>query len=79
LATHLGAELVLMDDRTGVAAARALGLAVTGTLGLLDRAAQRGMIDLGAAFALLRATNFHCKADLLNSLLAENLARNKSI
>ena len=78
LATHLGAELVLMDDRAGVAAARALGLAVTGTLGLLDRAAQRGMIDLGAAFALLRATNFHCKADLLNSLLAEHLARNKS-
>jgi predicted nucleic acid-binding protein len=35
LAVALKADLVLMDDRAGVAVARAKGFAVTGTLGLL--------------------------------------------
>lgn len=51
LATALHADLLLMDDRTGVATARALGFAITGILGLLDRAARRGLLDLAAAFA----------------------------
>lgn len=75
LAARLRAELVLMDDRAGVAAARARGFAVTGTLGLLDRAARRGLTDLAAAFAALRATSFHCRADLLDALLAEHQTR----
>jgi predicted nucleic acid-binding protein len=58
-----------MDDRAGVAAARARSLAVTGTLGLLDRAARRGLVDLGAAFAALKATTFHTNQALLNALL----------
>jgi predicted nucleic acid-binding protein len=76
LAARLRAELILMDDRAGVAAARARGFAVTGTLGLLDRAARRGLIDLAAAFAALRATSFHCKAELLEALLAEQRTTN---
>lgn len=36
LAVAIGAELVVMDDRAGVAVARQQGLAVTGTLGVLD-------------------------------------------
>jgi predicted nucleic acid-binding protein len=39
LALHLKADLMLMDDREGVEEARRLGLTVTGTLGVLDRAA----------------------------------------
>jgi predicted nucleic acid-binding protein len=46
LASGIDAELILMDDRAGVAFARGLGLAVTGTLGVLDLAARRGFIDL---------------------------------
>jgi predicted nucleic acid-binding protein len=42
LATSIGADLILMDDRAGVAAAHRLGLSVTGTLGVLDLAARRG-------------------------------------
>lgn len=39
LAISLDADLVLMDDRKGVAVARRKGLRVTGTLGALDLAA----------------------------------------
>lgn len=46
LALSLRADLVLMDDRTGVAVARDKGLTVTGTLGILDLAASRGLIDI---------------------------------
>ena len=46
LVLRLKADLVLMDDREGVDEARRLGLAVTGTLGVLDRAAERGLIEL---------------------------------
>lgn len=70
LAAEIHADLLLMDDRAGVAAARARGLAVTGTLGLLDRAARRGLIDLAAAFAALQATSFHARPELLDGLLA---------
>src|SRR5947207_1209001 len=46
LARVIGADLILMDDRDGVDFARARGFAVTGTLGVLDLAAQRGLINL---------------------------------
>jgi predicted nucleic acid-binding protein len=58
LAKAIRADLILMDDRAGVAIAYRHGLTVTGTLGVLDLAARRGLLDLAAAFAKLRATNF---------------------
>ena len=70
LASAMHANLLLMDDRLGVATARLRGFAVTGTLGLLDRAARRGLVDLAAAFAALKATNFHTRQELLDALLA---------
>ena len=75
LAHALGAGLLLMDDRAGVAAARARGCLVTGTLGVLVEAAGQGLLDLTAAFAALRATNFHHSPALLDALLAEDRAR----
>jgi predicted nucleic acid-binding protein len=36
LATQIGADLLLIDDRDGVNVARSRGFAVTGTLGILD-------------------------------------------
>jgi predicted nucleic acid-binding protein len=41
LALELRADLLVMDDEEGVTAARAKGLEVTGTLGILNRATQR--------------------------------------
>jgi len=72
LATELRPDFVLIDERAGVAAARARGLEVTGTLGLLERAARRGLTDLPTAVAALRATNFHVRQELLDALLARH-------
>jgi len=69
LSVSLRPDLLLMDDRAGVAVARAIGFAVTGTIGLLDRAARQGLIDLVAAFAALRSTNFHLRPELLDQVL----------
>ncbi len=47
-----------MDDRAGVIAAKRKGLLVTGTLGVLDLAAERGLVEISAALGRLTATNF---------------------
>ena len=78
LARTLGADLVLMDDRAGVAVARHLGLAATGTLGVLDLGARRGMIDLANAFALLKATSFRYRAEIMDALLAQHAKRGQA-
>jgi predicted nucleic acid-binding protein len=75
LAVSLRADLILIDDRSGVAAALAQGLAVVGTLGLLDRAARRGRVDLAAALMRLKATNFHYRQEMLDALLARHRER----
>jgi predicted nucleic acid-binding protein len=72
LATSIGADLILMDDRAGVAVAYRYGLAVTGTLGVLDLAARRGLLDLATAFAKLRATNFRYPPEIMDALLAQH-------
>jgi len=72
LAAETGADVILMDDRAGVAAARARGFRVIGTLGVLQRGARRGLLDLAAAFTRLKATNFHVRQELLDALLAED-------
>jgi predicted nucleic acid-binding protein len=77
LALELSADLVLMDDREGTEEARRLGLAVTGTLGILDRGAERGLIDLAPAIARLRQTNFRISPVLLDRLLAIDALRKK--
>jgi predicted nucleic acid-binding protein len=71
LAMERRPDLVLMDDRAGVAAAHALGFVVTGTLGLLARAARRGLIDLPAALDSLGRTNFRWTPSLRARVLAE--------
>ena len=44
------------------------GLTVTGTLGVLDLAARRGLIQLAVAFAQLKATNFRYRPEILDAL-----------
>jgi len=75
LAVELRAELLLMDDRRGVSIALRKGLTVTGTMGLLARAARRGMLDLADAFERLKRTNFRYRQDIMDALLAEVLDR----
>lgn len=75
LALNCHADLVLMDEREGVEEARSLGLAVTGTLGILDQAAARNLIDLSEAVTRLRQTNFRIDPALLNRLLQADSKR----
>lgn len=78
LALAVKPDLVLMDDRSGVATALALGLEIIGTLGLLDRAARRGLIDLRAAFARLKQTNFRYPPEVMDALLAQHTETDRS-
>jgi predicted nucleic acid-binding protein len=70
LAIRIKAELLLIDDRDGVRIARSMGFAVTGTLGILDLAAHRGLIQMNDAIKRLRNTSFRCSPDILDALLA---------
>jgi predicted nucleic acid-binding protein len=58
-----------MDERKGVRVALSKGLAVTGTLGILDRAAQRGLIDVADCVERLKRTNFRYRPEMLRALI----------
>ena len=70
LAEFLFADMVLMDDRRGVRVSLRKGFEVAGTLGILDLAARRGLIDLAKSFDRLKATNFRYRPQMLEALLA---------
>lgn len=72
LGLTLRTDLILMDDRRGAAVARDKGFEVTGTLGILDLAARRGMVDLADALARLRTTNFRRREELFDALLKQH-------
>ncbi len=78
LATQIGADLLLIDDRDGVNVARSKGFAVTGTLGILDLAATRGLIRLNEAVEHLKNTSFRYPPDVLDALLARHFPKGKS-
>lgn len=77
LAVEIRAERILMDDRRGVRIARANGLAPIGVLGVLDAAAQIGLIDLRRKLDLLRTTNFRMTDELCDRLIARDLKRSR--
>ena len=73
LAMERQPDLVLMDDRAGVTASHARGFVVTGTLGLLVRAARRGLLDLPSVLDALGRTNFRWTSSLRARVLAEHM------
>ncbi len=75
LAVRIGAELVLIDEREGAAVARSMGLAVTGTLGILDLAAGRGLLRLHDAVERLKTTSFRCRPEIMDALLARHAGK----
>ena len=72
LAVSLHAAMLLMDDRKGVNAAERKGLTVTGTLGVLDLAAHRGIINFDQAIKHLRQTTFRIPEAVLDVLLKKH-------
>ena len=75
LAVEVGADLLLIDDLDGRRAAQARGITITGTLGVLDRAAERSLLDLRQAIDRLQATSIRLSDDLITSLLARRKQR----
>lgn len=66
LAAAMHADLLLIDDRRGIRAAKQQGLRVTGTLGLL---AERGLVDFAGAIRALGSTSFRRPEGLMQALL----------
>ena len=77
LAESMRADLLLVDDRAGAKLAQQRGLAVTGTLGVLDLASRAGLLQLSDAFESLQKTNFRYPPSLLEALLGEERTRKK--
>lgn len=69
LARSLHADLLLCDDRDARDAALRKNLRVIGTLGVLQDASQRGLLDLADALAKLRNTNFRASKALMDRIL----------
>jgi len=72
LAEFLHADLLLIDEREGYRVAQQKGLHATGTLGLLDLAAERGLIDFADAISKLKKTTFRRPEALLKALLKKH-------
>ena len=66
---------MLMDERAGVEAARRLGINVTGTLGVLARGAERGLIRLPTSLEKLLATNFRVHPEIVRRVLLDDANR----
>jgi predicted nucleic acid-binding protein len=59
LAQELQADLLLVDDKAARREAVKRNLPTAGTLGILDRAAEKGLIDFSTALARLKQTSFY--------------------
>jgi predicted nucleic acid-binding protein len=77
LAQELRADVLLIDEEDGRQAARSRGLTVTGTLGVLERAAERGLLDLPRTLAQLLTTTFRVRDELIQGMLARDAARQR--
>jgi predicted nucleic acid-binding protein len=75
LVQELGADVLLTDDLEGREEALHRGMQVTGTLGILERAALRDLIDLPTAITRLQATTFYPPEEIIAAMLAHDAAR----
>ena len=67
--------VVLLDEKKARRIARDRGLVVSGTLGVLDFAARRGLLDLPAALDRLEQTTFRASPRLLRLVRERHSAR----
>jgi predicted nucleic acid-binding protein len=75
LAQELHAAFLLMDATDGRTEAAHRAIPITGTVGILETAAIRGLIDLPPVLAQLQATTFHGSPRLFVDALARDAAR----
>jgi predicted nucleic acid-binding protein len=66
-----------VDDRLARRIAVQRGLRITGTVGILEIAAHRGLLDLPSALQKLRQTNFRIDADVIRHALERDASRRR--
>lgn len=74
LAIELRADLILIDDGVARRAAQERGLRVTGLIGILDSAAEHGLIDLPRILQRL-PRDYRIAPSILNAVLERDAAR----
>lgn len=79
LALELQADLLLMDDRVARREAEAKGLAVAGTIIILEAAAERGLVRLPEVITALCNTNFRISSKVLAAALTADAKRLKKL
>lgn len=75
VARELNTDMLLIDERKAKAVAHRLGLRVSGTLNVLALAAERQLLDLTSAIAVLRKTTFREPTKLVEGLLEREVLR----
>lgn len=72
LALEAGADILLIDEIEGRREALRRHLRVSGTLSVLEKAAQRGLIDFRSALRELEQTNFRLSPKIREEFLLRN-------
>jgi predicted nucleic acid-binding protein len=70
--------LLVTDDRRARRVAEARGLRVVGTIWVLERAAERRLVDLPSTLTRLLATNIRLHPDVIQNALARDAARKET-
>jgi predicted nucleic acid-binding protein len=78
LAQELKADLLLIDEARGRKAAGDRHIPFTGTIGVLELAADQALLDLSDAFARVKRTDFWISPELLDQRLKLHLAGSPS-
>jgi predicted nucleic acid-binding protein len=77
LALELKADNLLVDDRTARRLASQRGLLTTGTVGVLEEAANRDLLNLRDVLEKLLNTNFRIDAEVVREVLSRASKRQK--
>lgn len=73
LALEINLDTILIDEISARAVAENQGLTVIGTVSILERAHQQGLLDLRKALGELKATTFYISDSLIKRVLDRNL------
>lgn len=77
LVEELNADALIIDERAGRKEARNRGIFIIGTLGILNSAAEKRLLDLPVALEKLQQTSFRASEKLISDLLKLDAERKR--